>query len=114
MNDGLILMVVGMAVVFVGLSLIAIVVVLLGRFFEEPAPPPSSGTKQGPSEKAAAEQEPRIDTQLVAILTAAASAALGVRVRVYRVGFVTDEASADHSWIQQARSELHTSHRPRH
>jgi Na+-transporting methylmalonyl-CoA/oxaloacetate decarboxylase gamma subunit len=111
MNDGLILMVVGMAVVFAGLSLMAIAVVLLRRFLAEPPPPPSI-KKEERSEKTDAES--RIDAQLIAILTAAATAALGVRVRVYRVGFVEDEWSADHSWIQQARSELHTSHRPRY
>jgi sodium pump decarboxylase gamma subunit len=112
MSSGLILMVVGMAVVFASLSLLLAVIVLLRRIFAGT----SSSIEEGEHRKKAAQepdqpQEKHIDSQLIAILTAAATVALGARIRVFRVGFVGDESNSDHAWVQQARSELHMSHR---
>lgn len=112
MSAGLILMAVGMAVVFAALSLLLAVIVLLRRIFAAT----SSSIEEEESRKKAAQesiqpQERCIDSQLIAILTAAATAALGARIRVSRVRFVGDESSGDHAWVQQARSELHMSHR---
>ena len=114
MSDGYILMMVGMTVVFAALSLLLGAIVLLKRILDRPPPiaPPAVAEKAkpeaGPGVKS---DEPLFDDQLIAILTAAATAALGARARVYRVRFLEDEVIRDHGWVQQGRSELHMSHR---
>ena len=113
MNEGLILMAVGMIVVFAALSLIFTAIVLMFRFLAEKEAPKPVETKPETGGEAARPPEKLIDSHLIAILTAAATAVLGARVRVYRVGFIGEESQRDHSWVQQARSELHTSHQRR-
>lgn len=111
MNEGLILMAVGMVVVFAALSLILTAIVLMFRFLGGQETPKAVESEPESREQAPAPPEKHIDSHLVAILTAAATAALGARVRVYRVGFIGEESLRDHSWVQQARSELHMSHK---
>ena len=113
MSDGLILMAVGMIVVFSALSLLLTSIVLMFRFLAEKETPKTVESKPEAGGEAALPPEKLIDGHLIAILTAAATAALGARVRVYRVGFIGEESQRDHSWVQQARSELHTSHQRR-
>ncbi len=112
LSDGYILMAVGMAVVFSALSLLVGAIVLLKRILERP---PAVEEKPEAKEAEAEEkpEEPVLDDQLIAILTAAATAALGARARVYRVRFLEEEYISDHAWVQAGRSELHMSHRPR-
>ncbi len=114
MSEGLILMAVGMVLVFSALTLLLSAIVLLFRIFERKKAPPAeaaSGKPAGEEPDQPPEQE--IDGQLIAILTAAATAALGARVRVYRVGFIGEKWSTDHAWVQHARGELRASHRGR-
>lgn len=110
MSDGFILMMVGMAVVFSALSLLLGTIMLLKRILERsPAIAEKAKPKDAEVEKNPAEQP--FDNHLIAILTAAATAALRARVRVYRIGFSGEEYRSDHAWVQQGRSELHMSHR---
>jgi len=111
MSEGVILMTVGMVVVFLALSLLLTAIVLLFRIFEEKPTPKAEEGETAPGQGSAEPAVQQIDGQLIAILTAAAAAVLGARVRVYRVGFVRDDLQRDHSWVQQARSELHMSHK---
>jgi sodium pump decarboxylase gamma subunit len=113
MSEGVILMTVGMVVVFLALSLLLAAIVLLFRILEKKPTPKAEEGETPPGQAPAQPPEQHIDGQLIAILTAAAAAVLGARVRVYRVGFVRDDFQRDHSWVQQARSELHMSHKPR-
>ncbi len=110
MSDGYILMTIGMAVVFAALSLLLGAIMLLKRILERP--PAEEG--QDPEKEAETQptpEEPVLDTQLIAILTAAVTATLGTRARVHRVRFFEEENTHDHAWVQHGRSELHTSHR---
>ncbi|MCP3870149.1 MAG: OadG family protein [Gammaproteobacteria bacterium] len=111
MNDGLVLMAVGMVVVFGALSLLLGAIMLLRRFGTEPVAPVRREQESKQSVEEAQPAKDHIDGQLIAILTAAATAALGARVRVYRVGFIGDETNEDQAWVRQVRSEHHTSHR---
>ena len=111
MSEGLILMAVGMVVVFAALSLILTAIMLMFRFLGDKETPRTIESEAEVGEEAPAPPEKQIDSHLIAILTAAATAALGARVRVYRVGFIGEESLRDHSWVQQARSELHMSHK---
>ncbi len=111
MNEGLILMSVGMVVVFSALTLLLGAILLLFRVVAEKKPAPKAESEQVSGEEPAPPAEQKIDGQLIAILTAAASAALGARVRVYRVGFIEEQWLSDHGWVQQARAEHHSSHR---
>lgn len=110
MSDGFILMMVGMAVVFVALSLLMGAIVLLKRILERPPSIVENAKSNDPAAGEKPDEQP-FDNHLIAILTAAATAVLGARVRVYRIGFSGEEYSADHAWVQQGRSELHMSHR---
>jgi Na+-transporting methylmalonyl-CoA/oxaloacetate decarboxylase gamma subunit len=103
-------MMVGMTVVFAALSLLLGAIVLLKRILDRP---PAIVEKAEPKDAEAGVKpdEPLFDDQLIAILTAAATAALGARARVYRVRFLEEEYISDHAWVHQGRAELHMSHR---
>ncbi len=103
-------MMVGMAVVFAALSLLLGAIVLLKHILER-APVVAENAKPEAAEAEEKPDEQPFDNHLIAILTAAATAVLRARVRVYRIGFSGEEYKSDHAWVQQGRSELHMSHR---
>ncbi len=111
MNEGVILMTVGMVVVFAALTLLLGAIALLFRVVAKKKPAAEAKSETVDREEPSLPEEQKIDGQLIAILTAAASAALGARVRVHRVGFIEEQWLADHGWVQQARAEHHASHR---
>jgi Na+-transporting methylmalonyl-CoA/oxaloacetate decarboxylase gamma subunit len=110
--SGVVLMAVGMLVVFVALVLILASIALIRRVADRPegapavAPAPEAKTS-APAE-APAEDE-AITPELLAVLTAAAVAATGTRVRVRRVALVGDRSDA---WLAGGRASLMGSHKP--
>lgn len=111
MTEGLQLMVVGMAVVFVALSLLMTGITLLSRLLHWrdrrhaqvlPGVADPSGTPTP--------EYPAIDGQLLAILAAAATAALGTRARVRRVRFVGWDPTVSRNWVLMGRGRHHASH----
>lgn len=114
-QQALLLMAVGMAVVF-GALVVLLAVILLVNFLgreapavepeskapAEPQKAPQTGTGGTPG--AAGE-----DQQFIAVLAAAATAAIGQRVRIRRVRFVGRPSTA---WAQLGRHGIMTSHRP--
>jgi sodium pump decarboxylase gamma subunit len=108
--EALTLMGVGMAVVFTALLLLWLVIAIVDRATHR-----TEQTKTKTDGGVAASGSPSDaspstdDPQLIAVLTAAATAALGQRVRLRRVHFLGDE---DPSWSREGRRLVMTSHRP--
>lgn len=122
---GLVLTLVGMLVVFVSLLVIALLIVGGNRLelrLTEPASQTTSGdayplpeipapeTASG-VEPAAQQADQADQTELIAVLTAAATAALRARVRVRRVTLLGTSQGAG-SWVTGGRMTLLGSHKP--
>jgi Na+-transporting methylmalonyl-CoA/oxaloacetate decarboxylase gamma subunit len=97
------LMIVGMLVVFTSLSVIGLLIALINRLLD------SSEAAKPVVEAAPASA--KTDTELVAMLTAAATAALRRPVRVHRVRML-GLTSRQH-WVAEGRAGVMTSHRVR-
>jgi sodium pump decarboxylase gamma subunit len=114
-NEALTLMAVGMLVVFGALILLWIAIFLIDRLSERltPTPQPAQAPKPAPTPpsqpKATPEPSAGQDPKLIAVLTAAATAALGQRVRLRRVHFLGHD---DQSWAREGRRVVMTSHSP--
>ena len=108
--NAVMLTLVGMLVVFVSLMLLLAAITLLNRLgAEKPQSQPEAEPAPAP-EAAAAETATQVtDPHLIAVLTAAATAALRRRVRVRRAHFVQ---TGNHTWAQLGRHEIMSSHRP--
>ncbi|MEQ9460939.1 MAG: OadG family protein [Phycisphaeraceae bacterium] len=107
-QTGLLLMVVGMGVVFGSLLMLMTVVALMQRVLAE-APAVVVTPPREPTPVVAASSGGGVDGALVAVLTAAATAALGRQARIHGVRLV---ARRDRAWAQQGRRSIMTSHRP--
>lgn len=106
-QTGLLLMVVGMGVVFGALLVLMAVVALMGRLLaDQPTPAPATAPAPQPAKPAS---DQLADARLIAVLTAAATAALGRRAAIHGVRLVTRR---DRAWAQQGRRSIMTSHRP--
>lgn len=117
---GLTLMVVGMAIVFVSLALLGAIVRILGAAMPgeraREAPAPQKPAREATTGEPAAPVEPPativsaspVGAELVAVLAAAASVALGARVRVKRVIELREDVRP---WISGGRAEVMQSHR---
>jgi Na+-transporting methylmalonyl-CoA/oxaloacetate decarboxylase gamma subunit len=130
--DGLTLMIVGMLVVFVVLAALGGLVLLLVRTFRDEAEegpgqapqrataaasgPASAANAAGQAAPSSASITERVgpssgglhEPELIAVLAAAATAALGARVRVKRVIELKDDVRP---WISGGRAEVMHSHR---
>lgn len=112
--DGLVLMVVGMAVVFMALILVGSSLVVIRKMAEEkpvkPKIPFAPKSTPAPAAQPAfgASPDGELDGRLIAILTAAAAAVAGGPVRLRRVQFL--KGRADGSWSAAGRSHIHSSH----
>jgi sodium pump decarboxylase gamma subunit len=106
--QSLTLMGVGMAVVFTALMLLWLAILIMDRLTDRAVP-----AEQPPQPKApVSEASPpsgQHDPQLLAVLTAAATAAMGQRVKLRRVHFVGE---AHDDWTREGRRVVMTSHRP--
>ena len=125
LNDGLVLMVVGMLVVFAGLSVLMFVIAVMNKLSEEkpaelaqaPGPRRTAAPAAPAASPAAVETPgpeatpPGLDPKLVAVLTAAAAAALQRPVRVE--GAKVMKRTPDSTWARQGRRQIMASHRPR-
>lgn len=118
LESGLVLMVVGMAVVFVGLILLMTAILLVKRLLAAMEAKPAAGAAQAEVNESVVMPQtatggtPTIDNELIAVLTAAATAVLMKPARVRRVRFVSPHSAAPHSWVSQGRTGIMTSHRP--
>jgi sodium pump decarboxylase gamma subunit len=115
LNEALILMLVGMGVVFLALILLWAVIAIIDRLSDrsaaqaqaegeaEPAPAPAPAAAPEPTPGEA------VDPELLAVLTAAATAVLHRHVRISRVHFVRRH---DEAWAREGRRDVMTSHHP--
>lgn len=131
LSQGAIIMAVGMLVVFVALGVLMGVIALLNKLTEQtpaetpaaskptaraapapataPAPPqPAEATADLPA--AATPQTAGFDPHLIAVLTAAATAALQRPVAVRGVRFASNQPQ--NVWARQGRRAIMSSHRP--
>ncbi|MEO1129705.1 MAG: OadG family protein [Planctomycetota bacterium] len=102
-SNAVALMIVGMLVVFTSLSVIGLLIALASRLLRP------STVVEPVAEAALASAD--VDTERVAVLTAAATAALRRPVRVHRVrmlGLTNRE-----QWVAEGRAGIMTSHRVR-
>jgi len=106
LRDALTLTIVGMGTVFVSLFLMGELFTLLHRYFhgkvERGGPEPAS-----PDDAASATQSV-IDPHFLPILVAAATAALGRRVVVRRITFISRNTVS--GWGEAGRASIQTSH----
>ncbi|WP_428387582.1 OadG family transporter subunit [Mucisphaera sp.] len=114
LQTGLLLMMVGMTVVFGSLVVLLSVVQLVKALLsDKPEPVLAEKPSVAPTPVAVAAVDPPVeglvDGALLAVLTAAATAALGTRARVRGVRLI---ARRDRAWSQQGRRSIMTSHRP--
>lgn len=112
LGEALTLMGVGMAVVFSALVLLWIVIALTDRLADwhlTRRQPATAETAPGDQEPSGAMADTDHDPHLIAVLTAAATAALGTPTRVKRVHFLGRE---DQGWAQEGRRLVMTSHQP--
>jgi Na+-transporting methylmalonyl-CoA/oxaloacetate decarboxylase gamma subunit len=120
-DDGLLLMVLGMTVVFSALILLWGVLELLRRTVgrpeaaETPKAAQSTGVAGGSASEtlpiAAAGETNELDALTLAILTAAAIAVVGAPVRLTGVSLVSK--GEGEAWATRGRIAIHTSHRLR-
>jgi len=94
------LMIIGMLVVFVSLSVIGLLIALSNRVFADRKPGPGG-----------AETPETAQRELIAVLTAAATAALRRPVRVHRVRMLG--LTGREPWVTEGRVGIMTSHRIR-
>ena len=110
--DALVLMVVGMLAVFCALMLLLGVVILINRLWkveEAPVLPKAEPKAAKPLPKKAVQQSmDGVSPELIAVLTAAATAALQQSVRISRVRFVGQRQNA--IWAQLGRRSIMSSH----
>ncbi len=109
-TEALTLMVVGMTVVFCGLITIALLITLANWLFAPPALAPAKAP--APAAKApspAAAHDASLPPALIAVLTAAATAALGRPARVTWAQPYSRQGQR--SWVHAGRQALMTSHR---
>jgi Na+-transporting methylmalonyl-CoA/oxaloacetate decarboxylase gamma subunit len=108
LGQGVELMIVGMGVVFAALMLIGLTMVLLRVVASDKpaAAKPAAATAATAAATAAA--EPPITPELIAVLTAAATVAVGQPARVSRVRFVSYTPGA--AWTEHGRRSIHSSY----
>lgn len=112
--EGLSLMIVGMAVVFIALVLVGQALVLIRRFGEQAAdqaektPAASTARPKAATPTRAPASTGGIDPRTLAVLTAAAAAVVGGAVRIRRVQFLRGIRSE--SWASSGRAMIHNSH----
>ncbi len=106
--QGVALMVVGMAVVFIALIVVGSLITVVSWLLRH-----SAVDDSGPAVSPVESMEPMAQdaTPTIAILAAAATVALGRRVRVTR--FAPSGPGASNQWSQAGRSDIHTSHKLR-
>jgi Na+-transporting methylmalonyl-CoA/oxaloacetate decarboxylase gamma subunit len=106
LRDALAVTIVGMGTVFVSLYLIGELFTLLHRYFHRKVasgePEPASPTKATHS------VQPMNDPHLIPVLVAAATAALGRRVVVRRITFISRNTVS--GWGEAGRASIQTSH----
>lgn len=131
--EGLVMMLVGMLVVFTALILVAVVLWVMGRIDRTERPVPATTASSAPASAArptpatyatpadqklapwranmtkATEKvhDSGVDPHTLAVITAAAVAALGSRVRVRRVRFLR---AGGGPWAEHGRASIHSSH----
>lgn len=121
-DDAIGLMLVGMAVVFTALVLLYGMVTLINRLGDRlgqravaeatRTPRVAAKGQAAPAAKPAPDQSDAITPQLLAVLTAAATAAMHKPVQVTRVKFV--HQNKGQLWAQMGRRSIMTSHRLPH
>ena len=124
LSTGFMLMIVGMAIVFVALILILMLLVAMGNLLKESQaakPPVQTGTvapqqeQAAPAPPAAApyadDYDEDIHPEILAVITAAVVAAVRGPFRIQRVRMVSRGASP--FWAERGRTAIHTSHRLR-
>lgn len=103
MLDAVTVTIVGMGIVFVSLFVMGEIFKLLGHLLireEAPAPVPQPAPKSVPADG--------VDPNLVVVLAAAATAAVGKRVVVRRITFINHNTIS--GWSEAGRIGIHTSH----
>ena len=118
-EDALVLMLVGMGVVFMGLVVLMFVSnAIRAMCAEKKAPAPAAATQAtGPTSTGhspVSATDNSFDPQLIAVLTAAATAALRRPVRVLSARNYLVKQDPGHIWSQSGRRSIMTSHRPKH
>ena len=103
--DGLILMVVGMTVVFLSLLLLLGMIQVIRKAADSPA----VITPSSPSASPPAPDVQGLTPELIAVLTAAATAVVHQPVHIQRVSVLNPNAS---TWAQSGRRNIMTSHQP--
>jgi sodium pump decarboxylase gamma subunit len=110
--EALVLMGVGMLVVFSALMLLWLAIFVIDRLAERLQPAPAAKPAPAPPTTSAPRPTPQRQThdpQLLAVLAAAATTALGKRVRLRQVHFVSEEHE---SWAQEGRRDVMSGHSP--
>jgi Na+-transporting methylmalonyl-CoA/oxaloacetate decarboxylase gamma subunit len=106
LRDAITVTVVGMGTVFVSLYLMGELFMLLHRYFHGKVE--SGEPEPAPSAKSAHAAQPVIDPHLIPVLVAAATAALGRRVMVRRITFISRNTVS--GWGEAGRASIQTSH----
>lgn len=110
LGDGFLLAVVGITVVFAALSVVGAMMTLGARLLSgQRSSHNTPGQQPRPRAMATPDAASIDDRRLVAILTAAAVAALGPRVRITRIQRV--RRNADSIWVGHGRMVVQSSHR---
>ncbi|MCB1964222.1 MAG: OadG family protein [Rhodocyclaceae bacterium] len=106
-GEGVELMIVGMGVVFSALVLVGLVMVVLRLVAadKQPAAKPSAAAASAAAKTPA---EPAITPELIAVLAAAATVAVGRPARVSRVRFVS--YTPGHAWTERGRTTVQSSY----
>lgn len=107
MTEGVMLTIVGMVVVFASLIVLLFLVRLIGALLAEKPKPVVAAAPAAPASAPASTGTD--EGELIAVLTAAATAVIGRRVRVQGIRMVSRR---DRAWAQQGRRSILTSHRP--
>ncbi|MDX2175061.1 MAG: OadG family protein [Candidatus Sumerlaeia bacterium] len=117
--DGVMLTVLGMGIVFTALSLIWFGLEILGRLtrIEKKVDAVAKGAKAAVQKAetaaaapAAAAEADGPSPELIAVIIAAATAAVGAPIRLRKVTYVNPTTA--HAWSDSGRRAIHTSHRP--
>lgn len=116
-QQGLVLMVVGMVVVFVALTLLLSMISLVNRLMRERPAESVGASAPAPAESQSATMTstggtPMVDKELIAVISAAVTMVVRRPSRVRRIRFVGYVPGTTHGWVAQGRSGIMTSHRP--
>ncbi len=105
LEEGLGLMVVGMSIVFIALVIIGLMIKVTTWLLRQPVEAEAEAAETPEAALPAAEVETGMGPELIAVLTAAATAALNRPVRVHRVRHLSPQDIQ--GWVYSARAGAH-------